>query len=369
MHIHNITFYVCLFHSGTNISRACSKYRVNECRKANSVEFCYCKTPLCNDKKPEPPVIPPVHHGNSGNSGRRGSNSRNGDGNSRSKSSVRGTEEQGANSQGIRTRVSEDDEDILNPDGEDDDDDTGSGTGDSDQEDTEQHQHSHSYIDPYTSTMHPTIFHEESFAVAVEDPNPHTKIGISMTASTSGGSSISSSTSSSVVAALGGSFWWWGWSPSSLSSSSPPASTQQCLRCCNSPCSEDSVNRIISGRSRKTRGIFHLFLVHLHQQLFVRLFGGEQVAEDHQQLEPASSSPTITHDRSISLHHYRRHHHHSFFQGGSQSQLVTQHEQEEGGCKNNVDAPEATTTVLPLCFNSQLCFIVSLLVVLKVLLS
>lgn len=45
----------CLTVSGQNISRACSKHRLNGCTKANSVEFCYCTEPLCNDVKPSPP--------------------------------------------------------------------------------------------------------------------------------------------------------------------------------------------------------------------------------------------------------------------------------------------------------------------------
>ncbi|OXA50657.1 hypothetical protein Fcan01_14057 [Folsomia candida] len=42
-----------------NVSRACSKYRLNDCKKANSVEFCYCTEPLCNDVKPVPLPLSP----------------------------------------------------------------------------------------------------------------------------------------------------------------------------------------------------------------------------------------------------------------------------------------------------------------------
>ncbi|CAL8100583.1 unnamed protein product [Orchesella dallaii] len=38
---------------GRNESRSCFKHPLNDCKTANSVEFCYCTGALCNDNRPE----------------------------------------------------------------------------------------------------------------------------------------------------------------------------------------------------------------------------------------------------------------------------------------------------------------------------
>ncbi|CAL8102143.1 unnamed protein product [Orchesella dallaii] len=288
---------------GSNISRACSRYRVNDCKKANSVEFCYCTTPLCNDKKPEPAVIPAVVHVSRNTDARRRGSSGSTSSNSRSRSS---SSHIGENSQGIRTRVS-DDEDILNRDDDEDDDDDngGSGTGAPDQQ-------LQTLIDPFTSTKDPTIFQEETVVVAVEDPNPHTKIGISMTASTSSGSSSSSRSCStnSIVASIRS---WVSWSPS-----------------------QGALSRVWSTK----QGIFHLF-IHLHRAMFVHLFP-EHVVDDQHQYDVVSAPADVDddHDHDDSNHY------------------LSSNQQETKG--ENREAVE--TTGSPFYLYSQLCFIISIVV-------
>lgn len=351
------------------MSRACSKkYRVNDCKKANSVEFCYCTTPLCNDKKPEIPIIPAVVHHHPQRSRTRNS-----------KSSVLRSD--GDHSpQGIRSRVSEDDEDTMNPSEDDDDDDSGgSGTG-SDDDEQQSRNRQNSLIDPFTgTTMDPTIFQEEnSFAVAVEDPNPHTKIGISMTASTSGVSSISSSNSHThaVTSILGSSFWcYWCWSTRGSSSS-------------NSFSDEGP----LSQKGETSNSINHLFYRFLHQAVFVRLFDAAPQKTHHHppkytsfKVADTSSSGTSNSTREIAIGsgsvNQPSHHYHYFYPGGSQV-APSQEQKQEAIVEGEVhkwestshSPPEATTSSFvysPLwaVLSGQLCFIISLLLVLVQVLS
>lgn len=47
----NILEFLFIIIIGTDVTRTCDQLPINDCQTANGVEYCYCTTDLCNDRK------------------------------------------------------------------------------------------------------------------------------------------------------------------------------------------------------------------------------------------------------------------------------------------------------------------------------